>query len=101
METMKKFNLAGNHVKLAIVLMVMTLLLTSAAAKGRFGGGSRGIRGGSSGIQPRAQPVPYYPYIPIFRRSSSNTTHHKSNGSALGAWSTATMISLALILCMI
>lgn len=104
METMKKFNLARNHVKLAIVLMAMTLLLTSAAAKGRFGGGSRGIGGGSSGIQPRAQSTPYYPYfpyIPTFRRSSSNTTHHKSNGSALGAWSTATMISLAVILYMI
>ena len=96
METMKKFKLACNHGKLAIVLMVMTLLLISAAAKGRFGGGS-------SGIQPQAQPIsynPYFPYIPIFR-SSSNTTHLKSNGSALGAWSTATMIFLALILCMI
>ena len=70
METMKKFKLACNHGKLAIVLMVMTLLLISAAAKGRFGGGS-------SGIQPQAQPIsynPYFPYIPIFRSSSKLQT---------------------------
>ncbi|GMY20799.1 hypothetical protein FCV25MIE_16040 [Fagus crenata] len=90
-----KAYLARNNIKLAIVLMVMILLLTSAAAKGGGRGGGRSggghVASGSLvglGIVSRSR-------FRTHNNHRNQTSHHKSNASALAnPWSTSTILSL-------